>query len=171
MRFLSILALFTVPVFAQKSENDPAVLQSLLTEVQQLRLAIERSTLLGTRTQLALSRLQIQEQTATRLAAQLNDVRHQANNALAERTRMSERLRDLETRSGHDANQEQMDSMKHAKYEIERMTAEEQEYRTRESELSGQFQAAQNQVAETRARISEMEQSLDAAIQQLLKPR
>src|SRR5690348_2691789 len=103
MRFLSILALFTVPVFAQKAENDPAVLQALLTEVQQLRLAIERSTLLGARTQLALSRLQIQEQTATRLGQQLNDARRQANNASAERTRMADALRELQTRAGSDA--------------------------------------------------------------------
>jgi hypothetical protein len=171
MRFLSILALSTVPVFAQSTGNDPAVLQSLLTEVQQLRLAIERSTLLGTRTQLALSRLQIQEQTATRLGSQLNDARHQANNASAERSRMADRLRELETRAGVDANREAMDMMKAIKNEMERLATQEQEYRTRESELAGQTQAAQNQLAETRASISEMERSLDAAIQQLLKPR
>lgn len=169
MRCLTILALFSLPVFAQKADNDPAVLQSLLSEVQQLRLAIERSTLLGTRTQLALSRLQIQEQAATRLGQQLNDARHQASNATTERARMADRLKDLEQRGGPDPTLDVRDAMKQVKFEIERMTAEEQEFRTREAELAGQFQTAQNQLAETRSSISEMERSLDAAIQQLLK--
>ena len=54
--------------------------------------------------------------------------------------------------------------------ELDEITATEQERSTRESDLAGQLQAAQNELAESRARISEMERSLDAAIQQLTQP-
>src|SRR5678815_2776293 len=62
MRYFAILlAVYPAAAFAQPAAADSNVLQALLSEVQQLRMAIERSTLLGTRTQLAISQLQLQE--------------------------------------------------------------------------------------------------------------
>jgi hypothetical protein len=63
MRHLGILLLAACPaaLLAQTPDADQRVLQTLLSEVQQLRIAIERQTLLGTRTQIAISQLQLQE--------------------------------------------------------------------------------------------------------------
>ena len=61
-------------------------------------LATERSTLLGTRTQLALSRLQIEEATAARISQQLNDVRREAVGLTAKRAELSEQIKDMESR-------------------------------------------------------------------------
>src|SRR5690242_5528360 len=79
MRCLSILllALCPAPLLAQKTESDQQTLQALLSEVRELRLAIERSTLLGTRAQIALSRLQTQEEKAARLSQQLAEAHKQ----------------------------------------------------------------------------------------------
>jgi hypothetical protein len=51
MRFLALITFFAACAFGQA----PDPIQTLLGEVQQLRLAIERSTLLGARTQIALA--------------------------------------------------------------------------------------------------------------------
>src|SRR5690349_11206536 len=63
MRLIRIFLLAACPLVlvAQPAETDQRVLQTLLSEVRQLRAAIERSTLLGVRTQLAISQLQLQE--------------------------------------------------------------------------------------------------------------
>ena len=51
-------------------EPDQRITQTLISEIQQLRLAIERSTLLTARTQLATSQLQLQETAVARLTSQ-----------------------------------------------------------------------------------------------------
>ena len=169
MRYLLLLVLVSSPAFGQKAETDQLVLQSLLTEVQQLRLAIERSTLLGTRTQIALTRLQMDEGTAAKLSQELNDVRRQAVSLGARKAQIAERIKNLEATNPPAASPLLLE-IKQSKLELEEVAADEQVRNARESEIAAQFQAVQNQLAESRARISEMERALDGAIQQLLKP-
>ena len=174
MRYLP-LVLLAMPAFAQKGDGDSPVLQKLLLEVQQLRLAIERSTLLGARTQLALTRLQIEEGAATRVSQQLNDVRQQGLDLSHKREQESARKKQLEEKMSSEANPEfRRDleaAIKNIALELEELAAGEQDRSTRESELANQLQAAQNQLVQTRAQIGEMERSLDAAILQLIQPR
>ena len=73
MRYL--LFLLPLTLWGQTAETDSRLTQTLINEIQQLRLAIERSTLLGARTQLAVSALQLQESTVSRLSQQYNDTR------------------------------------------------------------------------------------------------
>ena len=84
MRYLPLLFL-TAAAWAQTTDSDPRVLQSLLTEVQQLRVAIERSTLLGTRTQLVISKLQMQETRASQLSRELANLREEGPNIATEK--------------------------------------------------------------------------------------
>ena len=81
MRYIGIFLLAACPItlFAQPAETDQRVLQTLLTEVQQLRVAIERSTLLGARTQLAISQLQLQESKTERLSREFQALRDGAS--------------------------------------------------------------------------------------------
>jgi len=55
--------------------------------------------------------------------------------------------------------------------DLENATAQEQQRAARESELTTQLRSSQAQVADSRNRITQIEQALDASIQQLLKPR
>jgi predicted nucleic acid-binding Zn-ribbon protein len=175
MRYLALLVMLSLPAFAQKAEADQAVLQKLLVEVQQLRAAIERSTLLGARTQLALTRLQMQEAAATRASQQLNDVRQQGFDIVHRREQDASRLKDWEDKlpgiTNADMRRDIDSAIKNTKAELDELATREQVRAARESELANEFQAAQNELAATRARISDMERSLDAAIQQLLKPQ
>ena len=56
---MRVLVLFALPIVlaAQPAESGDKVTQALISEIQQLRLAIERSTLLNARTQLAISQM------------------------------------------------------------------------------------------------------------------
>jgi hypothetical protein len=170
MRHVLLLAVFSLPLCGQKTDGDQPVMQQLLTEVQQLRLAIERSTLLGARTQLALSRLQMQEGAAAHLAETLANARREGISMAAKRNEITERVKELESRTPTPDMAVDLKMMiKQSKLELEQLDALEQERGARESDLANQFQQVQSQLAESRARISEMERSLDAAIQQLLK--
>lgn len=62
-------------LIAQPPGSDQRLTQTLITEIQQLRLAIERSTLLGARTQLAIGLLQLQDAALVRLSQQYSEVR------------------------------------------------------------------------------------------------
>src|SRR4051812_25348450 len=96
MRYLTLL-LLPLALSAQSAESDQRVTQTLISEIQQLRQAIERSTLLNARTQLAISQFQMQEQTVARLTSQLNDAKNQGAAMSGQRARWAEEVKDLET--------------------------------------------------------------------------
>jgi chromosome segregation ATPase len=148
------------------------VTQTLISEIQQLRMAIERSTLLNARTQLATSQLQLHEQSVVRITAELDEVRARGLAAGGEVKRMADQIRDLEARvrtSEPNLARALEDAIRETKARQEQFTAMETLRSAREGELSVQLQQAQSQIAASRGRIEEMERALDAAIQQLLK--
>lgn len=175
MRYLRFLPLLALPALlpSQTSDADRATLQALLSEVQQLRIAIERSTLLGARTQIGINMMQIQEGRTARLSQDLDKVRKDILDAQGERAKVAERLKALEDRLPSVTNPtEHQDiefAMRQAKLEGEQLAAREQERRAREAELASQLQSEQSQLAELRDRIAEMQRALDNAIQQTLQ--
>ena len=176
MRYLSLL-IVTAAAWGQPADGDSKILQSLLTEVQQLRIAIERSTLLGTRTQLAISKLQMQETRASQLSRELASLRDESPNLAAEKARLTDRLKQAEeSRSAPqfsmpETHNDLESQIRQIKIALDETAWREVRRTAREGEIVAQFQAAQAEVFDSRNRIAEMERALDAAIQQLLKPR
>jgi chromosome segregation ATPase len=172
---MRLVVLFALPLAlaAQSAESGEKVTQALIAEIQQLRLAIERSTLLGARTQLAISQLQLQETAMARASQQVNDARREGAALSGQRNRVAESIRETEQRrlspEWASRKEELEHNLKSMKAELEQLNATETIRAAREGEVTAQLQAAQAQIAESRARISEMERALDAAIQQLLK--
>jgi hypothetical protein len=166
MRYFALL-LYPLTLAAQSADSE-RVTQVLISEIQQLRQAIERSTLLNARTQLATSQLQLQETAVVRLTSQLNEVRAQAPGTTGHKERIAEQL---EFTQRHPVTPPDIweAKLKELKVELDQATATEQNRAAHEGELAAQLQQAQAQVADSRARIAEMERALDAAIQQLLK--
>ena len=165
MRYFALLVL---PLTLAAQTDSDRVTQTLISEIQQLRQAIERSTLLTARTQLATSQLQLQETAVVRLTSQLNEVRAQAPGAIAHKARTAEYL---ENAQHHPISPPDIweAKLKELKVELDQATAVEQNRAAREGELATQLQQAQNQISDSRARIAEMERLLDAAILQLTK--
>jgi hypothetical protein len=175
MRYLAFLAVPFV-LAAQTAEPDNRITQTLISEIQQLRLAIERSTLLNARTQLAISQLQLQDATVARLAAQYDEAHSKSLSLAGQRTALTEKIAELqERRSAPELTPKVRDdldaSLKNIKFELEQFATLQPQHAAREGELAGQLQAAQNQAADSRSRIAEMERALDTAIQQLLKQK
>jgi hypothetical protein len=171
VRFLTVLFFAIVPSITAQSPEPDRVQQALISEIQQLRMAIERSTLLGARTQLAVSQLQLQETAVARITQQLNDARMSAPSIAHRRAQAEAELKRIEEIPPGKPEYEQLrQAVTHLKLELEEATVTEQQRAARESDLANQLQAAQNQIADSRNRIAEMERALDAAIQQMLKP-
>jgi hypothetical protein len=168
MRYISLF-LIPIALCAQQTASDQKLTEALITEVQQLRLAVERST----RTQLAVSQLQIQEATVGRIAQQYNEVRLGHVAASARRDLLAEQTRDLELKQSQEPHSGVVTStalqLQKAKSELEAATVTEQEWSAKESELAPQLNQARSGVADARNRIAELEKTVDAAIQQLLK--
>jgi hypothetical protein len=175
MRSAVLLLLAVAPVFSQS--NDSKALDTLLSEVRELRLAIERSTLLGARAQLAIGELQLQTAEAARVAQQYADLRGKAAEstshiaALAERVKQFEEMRTAPEWSTPEKHNELEQLIRQTKVEVEQANAIEQQRSAREAELATQLRNAEAQVADSRSRILAMQQALDAALQQMLKPR
>src|SRR3954462_4946570 len=95
MRHLLFLAI-PFALAAQSAESDQRITQVLISEIQQLRLAIERSTLLNARTQLAISQFQLQETAVSRISQQLNEVKTQAAGMGGHLRQLAEAVKDAE---------------------------------------------------------------------------
>jgi chromosome segregation ATPase len=77
-----------------------------------------------------------------------------------------EQKRATENTAAMSATQIQLEQAKH---ELDAATVTEQEWSARESELASPLKQARSKVAEARSRLTELEQAVDAAIQQFPK--
>ncbi|HTS27547.1 MAG TPA: hypothetical protein VMH81_16845 [Bryobacteraceae bacterium] len=174
MRYIAFL-MVPLALAGQSAQPDSRVTEALVKEMQQLRVAIERSTLLGTRMQLAISELQIQDAAAARLSQQYNEVHSSGATTNVRKNKVAEQVKALEQRLNDTTNPQQrnevQDVLTQMKYDLEEAAAIETARLAREGELAVQLQAAQAAIGDSRNRIAEMERALDAAIQQLLKEK
>lgn len=172
MRY-SVFLLAPIVLSAQSSVADQKLTETLIKEVQQLRVAVERSTLLSARTQLAVTELQVQEAAVARLTQQYSDARTGSGVLSARRNQLTEKVQELEvkkTTASPAARGLVEMQLKQAKADLGEAVGADQERSARESEVASQLNAARNVVADTRSRIAELRQALDAAIQQLPRP-
>src|SRR5258706_5394234 len=127
MRFLLFAAIVSVPAFGQ---TEPQTLQTLLNEVRELRLSIDRSTLLGARTQIALQRIQMQEARTARAAQELGTVHQQAEDVATNRARIAANIKEMEEKAprlgDNTKRQESEDIVKQLKRELEMLAGTEQ---------------------------------------------
>jgi len=170
MRYLLCLALLSaVSLPAQTPESDRSTLQTLLSEVQQLRVAIERSTLLGARTQIAINLMQAQQSRVERLAQELDKTRKDLVDMQAEKPKTAARAKMFEesisTTTDPQARKDMEQALSLYKIDIEQFAAREQDRRAREAELNTQLLAEQGRLADLQGRIADMERLLDQAIQ------
>ena len=172
MRFLLLAAVLSLPAFCQTSPApETQALQTLLNEVRELRLSIDRSTLLGARTQIALQRIQIQEARTARLSQGYESIHQQAEEITSHRARVAARAKETEDSVARlsDIHERQgaEETAKQLKGEVEALTGTEQRIRAREAELAGQLQIEQGRLQELFSRVDEMERALDQAIRQI----
>src|SRR5216684_1309539 len=160
MRFLRTLALITIFAACAFAQT-PDPIQNLLGEVQQLRLAIERSTLLGARTQIALQRIQIQEARTRQLEQEANGLRTQADAFTTSRSGLEAHLKGSEERLPRVLDPKERQAMESniedEKRSVAILVAREQQARTREAEATAQLRSEQGKLQDLLSRVDEME--------------
>ena len=162
----------TLPLCAQAPQSEAQTLSTLLTEVQRLRLAIERNTLLGARTQIAILQLQNQQGRTDKVSKDLDDVRKEISEIEKERASLSGALKDSEARLSLPSitNEQRVvleQQIKALKNAMEQPSPRELQARAREAEIAGQLQSEQSRLAQLQSQIAEMDRVLDVAIRQI----
>jgi chromosome segregation ATPase len=149
---------------AQVASSSPDVLSALLIEVRGLRSAMEQMASAGPRIQLALGRLQLQEQRVDTLVRRLEQVKTSLRTASREMEQFTERVSELDRQSREAPDPEHRRQaeleVKIAKTELSRATADVQRLQGEEATLSQDVSTEQGRWTEINQRLEELERAL-----------
>jgi hypothetical protein len=167
---LTLLAFLAIGFAAQETgaaaQTAPApdVTSALLTEVHELRLAMERSATVAPRVQLTLARLNIQEQRTVVLSTQLDRVREQQASASLETTKLATELEDVQRalQTASDASQRRGWELeeRELKRKLSQQAAVEERFRGREAEAAQLLSLEQSRWIDLNAKLDELERLL-----------
>lgn len=159
---LAAAAALTLPLFAQTAGTD--TLSALLTEVRQLRIAMERTATIAPQVQLLGARLTVQNERLSRATNDHANVQEEIERVTNAISQISARIQELETSASEAANpvaQRQFVAEQRAlKQELESQSAQETRLRARETELANLVAAEQNRWLELNARLDDLERAL-----------
>ena len=149
---------------AQPAQNDQT-LQTLLSEVHQLRLVLQRAHISTYNAQITVERMKLQQQRVDRLTGYLDQVRGQlaGTRKILSQTishmKSTEFLATSETDPAKRADVER--SLKSWKAEIEELTEKEQQEERNETQLNAQLQIEQAKLAELNERLDKLQRELE----------
>jgi chromosome segregation ATPase len=159
-----VLIVAAIAVTATRAQEQPGILPSLLVEVRGLRAAIEQMASAGPRVQLALGRLQLQEQRLNTLIVKLDGIREKLASNQRHASQRQLQMSQMETAIKDAPNAEEREQANHmlvmlkgeitdAQTEVQRLTAEEA---TTAAEISSE----QNRWNDFNQRLEELERAL-----------
>ncbi|HET9320880.1 MAG TPA: hypothetical protein VFO27_13930 [Bryobacteraceae bacterium] len=164
MKLVSVLLCLCFAARAQAPSPEPQTLQTLLAEVRQLRLAIERSNQIGPRIQIAVERLKLQQEQVARIAGQLEDLRRGLDKSRSEQGKAQQRIQALDSQATQATDAVQRKNMeevsKELKLEVEQAEKSLQQMQAREGELASQLQTEQGKLAELNDHLDQVERAL-----------
>ena len=142
--------------------QDP--MQTLIQEVRQLRLAIERSSTIFPRMQLTLARYQNQQDRVERLERELRTVHNQFLTEASSKEHMSSTLIRMEEQARQTpdaATKAQLeDSVQQMRKELESLNQREQLARLQDSDLTAQVKVEQARLAELSSQLEQLDRKL-----------
>jgi chromosome segregation ATPase len=142
----------------------PDVLTELLAEVRGLRAAMEQMASAGPRVELALGRLQLQEQRVNNLARRLDTARANVLNAQREMAAHEDQIRNFESALRGVTEAQERQDIEHQMEQLKRMTAaaqaEIQRLTTEEAQINNELATEQGRWAELNSRVEELERAL-----------
>ena len=119
-------------------------IETLLKEVHQLRLVMERSAQIAPRIQIAVERLKLQQEKVGRTARQLEELRRDLDRMRSEQAKIQQRMQAMESQAAQAVDPGQRRDMeegvKMSKLEAEQIEKATQQTQAREGELTGQLQ-------------------------------
>ena len=159
--WVSLLVASTVLCQTPAKESD--TLQSLLTEVHQLRQDIEAMTVATQRVQIALYSLQMQDASVARATQRLDDARNRCKGEEGNRQRTASEVQSLESslsRGVPDAEAVKL-RLTQLKSALDVQATAVQTCQSVESELSNQLRNDQAKLAELQDRIQHLDKTLE----------
>jgi len=125
-------------------------LQQLLTEVRELRLAVQRATVSNTRFQMLIERVRVQQAHVDALTRQLENIHSQAAEMKAAKPQMEQQIKDaedlLDRMTELNAHGELESRIKFIKTNLARLAQEDERLHDREAALETELQAAQSKL-------------------------
>src|SRR5713226_4516100 len=167
---------YVSPTRVQAQTNKPAdsaqgdrdqTLKQLLTEVRELRLAVQRATVSNTRFQMLIERVRVQQAHVDVLSRQLENVHSQVAEMKAAKPQMEQQIKDaedlLDRTPDPNAHADLESRIKGGKASLSRLAQEDERLRNRETALDTELQAAQ-------AKLNELNGQLDTLMSELKGP-
>jgi len=160
------LVLFAVSIGRCQTPEKPDILQSLLTEVHQLRQDIEAMTVASQRVQIALYALQMQDAVVARATLRFDSIHDKCVAAESEHQKLASAVHSEETIlasrsfSADDAKQFQA-GISEEKRLAEAKLAEMQSCQSMEAQAASRLQAEQATLADLQERIHRLDKALE----------
>ena len=163
------LVIFTVAGVtsaAQSASPDTQALQALVTEIRQLRLDMQATTIATQRVQIVLYRLQMQTTLMTRAASRLEDARSSLGNTQAEKKTTAAGMLVIEESIKSTQNPTDRKDLEgrlaQMKYALDRITADEQRFQSREIDADTQLRTEQGKLADLQDQLDRLDKLLDS---------
>ena len=150
-------------LIAGQARQEPDVLGALLTEVRGLRAAMEAMAATGPRVQLAMGRLQLQEQRITTMVRRLDEIRDRRIASETDLDRAKRRLADLQEairQSGPGSDPGLDEERKAMQAQVAHFMSNLTRYQSEEGTLSQDLAAEQGRWSEINQRLEELDRAL-----------
>ena len=148
--------------FGQATSSDSQTLRALLSEVRELRQALQVSLGRIQSAQILLSRLQIQEVAVTRASQHLDDVRSKLAEVRVVMRSEAAEIKHFEDEAPNGENAAQVEeALKRAKSDLEASTNLEQQRQATESEAEQQLQTEQDKLNSLETQLDELVRNMD----------
>jgi len=162
---ITVVLLFASAAAAQTPAPESTVVQALLVEVHQLRLALERANTIAPRIQLTVERMKLQQDRVTRLSGQLEQVRREFDDYQSHTARSAAELQDRQSylaQVNDPAERKKVaDDISQMKAALDEGNARIQSARTRETDLDSRLRSEQATLDNLNDRLNQIERSLD----------
>src|SRR5713101_8358960 len=147
------------PVESTKGDRDQT-LKQLLTEVRELRLAVQRATVNNTRFQMLIERVRVQQAHVDSLSRELENVHSQVAEIKAAKPQMEQQIKDAEDQLDRTpdpiAHTDLESRIKVVKGNLARLSQEDERLRSRETALDTDLQAAQGKLNELNGQLDSL---------------
>jgi chromosome segregation ATPase len=168
--FKAIVALMLLGASAgwcQTPPKDADTTQALLTEVRELRVAIEGMTVASQRVQIALYALQMQDAAVARAEQRVDAARSKCTSIDENRRRMTQTIQQAEAASVAPGNEEAAtkqfkDRLAEMKANLDIVNSEAEGCQAAEAEASNRLQAERSRLTELQDRIGQMDKALES---------
>jgi hypothetical protein len=166
---LTVCVFVSSPALGQASSqnaaatDDTPIQRSLLSEIRQLRIALQRANLIGYRAQILIERLRVQQDRVEQLSRELEQLRREVSEEKLFDPQIAEYAREQESQINREPDAARRNEMEASSKLIRyQLTQREQLRRERETALMMRLQAEQAKLAELNDRLDALERELEA---------